>query len=462
MSDKKNIVVIPMIIPKDKNLDKFGGWEWMLNSKTAWEFWCKKNNYELVIFDEPSIEDTTKYKITVQRWFDIFDFLDKKKIEYDQVCMVDASYIPKWDCPDFFELTDNKFATFQEQDNFKWVYESIQGYKRLFNNYELDILKYFHAGFVIFNKSHKSVFEKFKNMYINNIDELTHIQGTLRRGTDQTPLNYVMSMNNVDMKFLPMKYRVSHLPRKEFLSYNWQLNEDKTPFFIKYGYIWGFGGFGKRERNKILDQTWKLVRHNYFENPTIEFLLESIGEDKHTNPATTSNKFKSDVWEFFKDFKDKVCVEFGTHKGQTTKILSYCFKKVYTINKEIQSFDNAKMLNVGIDNIKYVPFDLYSDEKLSIKNVSVFMIDAGHKYTQVVSDLDRCIDMSDIQDSYIIFDDYGLDVHEKEVKRAVDEYISANKIQVVKKIGHSSGHTFGGSLGRTLKDNEGLICRIVK
>ena len=52
--------------------------------------------------------------------------------------------------------------------------------------------------------------------------------------------------------------------------------------------------------------------------------------------------------------------------------------------------------------------------------------------------------------------------HEKEVKRAVDEYISANKIQVVKKIGHSSGHTFGGSLGRTLKDNEGLICRIVK
>ena len=70
----------------------------------------------IVIFDEPSIEDTTKYKITVQRWFDIFDFLDKKKIEYDQVCMVDASYIPKWDCPDFFELTDNKFATFQEQE----------------------------------------------------------------------------------------------------------------------------------------------------------------------------------------------------------------------------------------------------------------------------------------------------------------------------------------------------------
>ena len=42
MSDKKNIVVIPMIIPKDKNLDKFGGWEWMLNSKPLGSFGVKK------------------------------------------------------------------------------------------------------------------------------------------------------------------------------------------------------------------------------------------------------------------------------------------------------------------------------------------------------------------------------------------------------------------------------------
>ena len=101
-------------------------------------------------------------------------------------------------------------------------------------------------------------------MYINNIDELTHIQGTLRRGTDQTPLNYVMSMNNVDMKFLPMKYRVSHLPRKEFLSYNWQLNEDKTPFFIKYGYIWFYSGFPNRgDRYQLMEQTWNMTKDNY-------------------------------------------------------------------------------------------------------------------------------------------------------------------------------------------------------
>ena len=64
-----------MIVPKDKKLDKFGGWEWMEYSKKAWQFWCDENGYELVIYNEPSIEDTMKYRITVQRWFDIFDFL---------------------------------------------------------------------------------------------------------------------------------------------------------------------------------------------------------------------------------------------------------------------------------------------------------------------------------------------------------------------------------------------------
>ena len=204
----------------------------------------------------------------------------------------------------------------------------------------------------------------------------------------------------------------------------------------------------------------------------IDWLLDSIGEDKHTNPTTTSNKFKQDVWEFFKDSKDKTCVELGTHKGQTTKILSYCFKNVYTINKDTQSFRDAKALNVGLDNITYIPFDLYSNEELKIEDVSVFLIDAGHKYNEVVSDINRCLSMiSKIvfltprfptfyrQDSYIIFDDYGLEVHEKQVKLAIDKFIKNGKIKIVKKIGHESGYSFDGS--RVLKDNEGLICKVV-
>ena len=117
------------------------------------------------------------------------------------------------------------------------------------------------------------------------------------------------------------------------------------------------------------------------------------------------------------------------------------------------------MLNVGIDNVTYIPFDLYSNEELKIKDVSVFLIDAGHKYNQVVSDINRCLSMENLEESYIIFDDYGLEIHEKEVKLAIDEYINTGKIQIVKRIGHESGYSFDES--RVLKDNEGLICKVM-
>ncbi len=66
----------------------------------------------------------------------------------------------------------------------------------------------------------------------------------------------------------------------------------------------------------------------------IDQLLEEIQEDKKDNLSTTSFKFKEYLWEFFnkEEFTGKYCCEFGTHKGQTTRILSHLFNEVYTIN----------------------------------------------------------------------------------------------------------------------------------
>ena len=200
--------------------------------------------------------------ITWQRHYAI-EMLENDGIEYDQICMTDASYVPKWNMPDIFKMTDGKFTTTHEYDNFKWVYESIQGYKEFFDNYDLNIFDYFNTGLVIFNKSHRDVFEKFRKIYTENVDYFVDKQLTLRRGTDQTPFNYVLRMNNVDINFLSPHYRMSHLPRKDLLSYNWQLDEDKTPFFIKYGLLWGFSGFDKRQRNKLMEDVWEMVKENY-------------------------------------------------------------------------------------------------------------------------------------------------------------------------------------------------------
>jgi len=259
----KNVIVMPMVIPKDKRLDKFGGWRWMEISHKAWEFWCDKNDCELVVYDTPSIEDTFKFRVTVQRWFDIFNFLEDRKINYNQIAMIDASSIPKWDCPNFFDLTDRKFTAGIENDNLKWIYESITGYKSIFDDYDLNINKYFCSSFVIFNKSHKPIFKKFKDKYMSELDGFLELQTSVRRGTCQTPLNYIVQMSEIDVNYLPIPYRLSHLPRKDLLSYNWQLNEDRTPFFIKYGYVWFFSGFDKRTRNDLMKQTWDIVKENY-------------------------------------------------------------------------------------------------------------------------------------------------------------------------------------------------------
>ena len=170
MKIKKSIVIIPAVVNTKLN-DKYGGWNWMDISIKAWKYWCEKNNHELVIYDECSLSDLVKYRVTVQRWFDIHDFLDKRDIEYSKVLMVDACSIPKWDCPDFFKLAGDNLCGIIELDNLKWVYESVQGYKDIFNGFELDINKYIGSGWVIFNESHRELFKEFKEFYLANIEE---------------------------------------------------------------------------------------------------------------------------------------------------------------------------------------------------------------------------------------------------------------------------------------------------
>ena len=440
--------------------EKYGGWEWMDISRKTWEYWCKKHDVIFFPFEKPINDDLVNYRINWQKSIYCFDLLDEAGIDYDQIFLVDATCMVKWDMPNVFELTDHKFTAWRETDNLNWVYDSVKGYEDFFC-YDLDIQKYFSSGVIIFNKSHRDIFLEFKDLYLNNVDEFVELQDkVVRKGTEQTPLNFWVQKNAVELNLdLPFTYKLTHIHRKEMFGSNWQLKEDDTPYFIKYGKNWVFNGIPKNQRTEVMKNLWNLVKHNYVKKQNIDLLLDSINEDKHTNLHTTSDKFKSDVWSFFKDFNDQVCIEFGTHKGQTTKILSYCFKHVYTINKNLQSFATAKMLNVGIENITYVPFDLYSQEELDIEKSNVFMIDAGHKYPEVIYDIDRCIQMSADGDSYIIFDDYGLNTHEENVKVAVDESIDKNKIEIVKKIGYQKGHEFAHKF---LKDSEGLICRIVK
>jgi len=56
---------------------------------------------------------------------------------------------------------------------------------------------------------------------------------------------------------------LTHLNRFDWFSHNWQLKEDNTPFFIKYGNIWFFSGFDRRQRHSLMEQTWNIIKENY-------------------------------------------------------------------------------------------------------------------------------------------------------------------------------------------------------
>ena len=454
----KNIVVIPMIIPKDKNLDKFGGWEWMTYSKKAWQFWCDTNDYELVIYDEPSIEDTMKYRVTVQRWFDIFDFLDRKGIDYNQIAMVDACSFPKWNCPDFFNLTDNKLAVGLENDNLKWIYESVVGYKDIFDGYELDISKYFCTQFVIFNESHRELFKKFETFYKENIDEFVEIQTKkVIRGTCQTPLNYLVQMNNIDLTYLPKPYRLSHLYRKEMLNHNWQLNEDKTPFFVKYGYVWFFSGFDKTQRDKLMKDVWDLVGKrydkNYFINEINSEGIKSKGEDK--NASTT--KFKKDIYHIFKEphYKDMTLLELGSHHGNSTRVYAECFGKVIGVDATPDNVAKAKVCCQDVNNVEFIVADVYSND-FEIPEADVVNIDVGHTYELVCYDIDRVL--KKLPNATLIIDDYGNPRQNSEVKRAIDDKVKEHNLKIDKFIGEDDGYICVHGL--VFNDREAVIINL--
>lgn len=197
---------------------------------------------------------------------------------------------------------------------------------------------------------------------------------------------------------------------------------------------------------------------------TIEHVLQDIGEDKTQNLSTTSFKFKQDVWNFFQGFTDKVAVEFGTNKGQTTKLLSYLFDKVYTVN--INDNQDAIHLNSGINNIEYICyFDLYSSRKLPInESISMFFLDAGHKYEEIIQDINRVTSMNCDADCYLLFDDYGSMIN-LGIKQAVDEAVNMGALEIIQYIGHDTGYNFGnavkGGPDRILLDKEGIITKVI-
>ena len=447
----KQNVVFWVGVKNKRYAEKYGGWDWMDISRKTWEYWCEKNDVLFVPFEDHIEEDLIRFRINWQKAIFVFDELEKRKIDYNQIYLVDGMNMIKWDAPNIFKMTENKFVGWRDIDNLNWVYKSKVGYKEFFDGFELDLTKYISSGLIIFNEKHKELFQSFKKLYYDNVDTFVNLQDKLvGKGTEQTPLNYWLQINDVDVKLdLPLSWKLTHIHRKEMYSYNWQLDEDKTPFFIKYGYVWNFSGFDKDKRTEIMTQVWNSVKHHYDEN----FILNKI-ENKNDNKSTTSRKFKEDILRIFGNgYEDKTLLELGCHQGNTTRVYAECFNKVIAVERDESNLMKTKEICKDVDNVEFICSDVY-DKNFQLPTVDVVHIDAGHTYELVGYDIDRCINQ--MNNPILIFDDYG---HEgRTVRDAINAKLDEGKIQLWTHIGEDKGYIAANN--KVFIGREGIICNV--
>ena len=100
-------------------------------------------------------------------------------------------------------------------------------------------------------KNHKSFIKESVDFYFANKDKFIDIQNTYGVGNDQTPINYLLDINKIDLKLLSYKFNMQELPRKEILT------EDLL--FTKLGWVYHFNTWPKPTPRYWLEKTYKAL-----------------------------------------------------------------------------------------------------------------------------------------------------------------------------------------------------------
>lgn len=251
------IVFIPKIAEAPDNMEYA---EWSINT---WAYWAGKNDYELVIFDTPIVDDFKLMKPTWQRWY-VWTILEANGYtDVEFIIMADADTMIHWDAPDPSIMPGNYLGVLDD-NNIEWTHNSIQGYKHLFPGVNLEWTQYRNNGVVMMDTACKPLCDAIVNFYSENMNELIELQHTtLRKGSDQTPVNYLVHKHLFEYndqgagpthQNLSKKWNMTHLHLRGVL---------QNFMFIDMGWIWHFNGFEKKLRDQFMMETWNRIKSNY-------------------------------------------------------------------------------------------------------------------------------------------------------------------------------------------------------
>ena len=221
-------------------------------SKKTWEYWCEKNGVDFHCVTEHD----DKYGYPIWNKLNVTDVCK----DYDKVGIVDCDTMIKWDAPNIFdEVTDGVYGV-QDVGNLRWIDNSIKTRQHFFNH-TMDLEKYINAGVVWLDKKSLSVYKHLQDFYFEHQEELD--SWTKGGGKEQTLFNFHLQSLNYKVNVIPPIWNLVSMHKTEMFSHNWQDDDDKTPFFIKYGYVWHFTGFEIEKRYEFMKNTWELTKENY-------------------------------------------------------------------------------------------------------------------------------------------------------------------------------------------------------
>lgn len=244
---KKNVVFFTSM---DKAPDVLDYKEWCYRS---WQVWCQKNDVRIFILDQ-ELRDRSIMKPTWQRWHAL-EILEHNDIEYDQVAMVDIDTMIHPDAPNFFELTNRGFGVVGEDVMVEWIYNSIRGYQDMFPKVSFDWTTYWNNGFIVINETHKELCKSITDFYYANEKELRQRQHiTLKKGSDQTPVNYLARKSGLLITYLDKRWNFTHMHVRGVLG---------GGLFLDCAWVYHFNGFEKTMRNNIMKQTWELMQEKF-------------------------------------------------------------------------------------------------------------------------------------------------------------------------------------------------------
>jgi len=242
----RNVVFIPVIEEPEKLPYKDF-------SLRTWSWWAEKHGALLYVMSRP-LTSVSAMKPQWQRYHAL-RILEDENIDYDQVALVDADTMVRWDCPDFFQMTGHELSVTVDHDSLGWIHESLLGYRHLFPGTELSWQDYFNAGFIVLSKKHKRLLIDLLRFYLDNCRHLLTMEDELGvPGMDQTPLNYLVRQMGWKVNYLPKTFNLTQMNSKGILA---------NGYFIDLGSIWHFNGLDPSARCRLMEECWERVQLNY-------------------------------------------------------------------------------------------------------------------------------------------------------------------------------------------------------